>query len=178
MLCMTACPMPPELFAKTCPQLEPLRLTLISLNRAITVHWALPYLEEMLSPEAFKAFEETQVDPAMMQKDTGTFLFLNLETLDPKFRIPPNKRRRVNRNKMRKALLEDVKEHVHWSKRLVNLDTKDVWITAEFQDGYRAAGSIVVGAEGSNSRTRQFLCPDTYRNYEVCMQTWRAPDSV
>lgn len=133
----------------------------------------------MLTPEAFEAFENTQVDPAMGKKDSGTFLFLNLETLDPKFRIPPNKRRRVNRNKMRKVLLEEVKEHVHWSKRLVGIDTRDVWVTAEFEDGYKAAGSILVGAEGSNSRTREFLCPNSFKNYEVCaLQRWEALENV
>ena len=122
----------------------------------------------MLSPEAFEAFEDTQVDPAIGKRDTGTFLFLNAKTLDPKFRIPPNKRRRVSRDKIRTVLLENVKEHVRCSKRLVGIDTRDVWVTAEFEDGYRAAGSIIVGAEGSNSRTREFLCPDSFRNYEVC----------
>jgi 2-polyprenyl-6-methoxyphenol hydroxylase-like FAD-dependent oxidoreductase len=111
-----------------------------------------------------------QVDPEVGRNDTGNFLFINLQTLEPKFKIPPNERRRVNREKLRKVLLEGVKEHVYWSKRLHSIepaaDEKD-GVTAVFEDGTRAAGALIVGAEGSNSRTRKYLRPDAYKNTQL-----------
>lgn len=36
-------------------------------------------------------------------------------------------------------------------------------MTAYFEDGTTAAGTILIGAEGGKSRTREFLCPQTFR---------------
>lgn len=68
---------------------------------------------------------------------------------------------------MRRALLESVKEHVKWSKRLVDIETIEDGVVAMFDDGTEAKGSVLVGAEGSNSKTRQILRPDAYRNYQL-----------
>lgn len=40
-------------------------------------------------------------------------------------------------------------------------------VQAHFTDGSSAQGSIVVGAEGTNSQTRKFLVPDNYRNHQL-----------
>ncbi|OAQ66157.1 FAD dependent oxidoreductase [Pochonia chlamydosporia 170] len=137
---------------------------------AITIHWALPFLVELLDEATIDAVENVQVDPEVGRNDNGNFLFINLETLDSKFRIPPNKRRRVNREKLRKALLQGVANHVHWGKRLSNIelgDGNDGMVQAHFTDGSSAQGSIVVGAEGTNSQTRKFLVPENYRNHQL-----------
>ncbi|KAM3498455.1 hypothetical protein MY10362_008229 [Beauveria mimosiformis] len=136
---------------------------------AITLHWALPFLQELLDDETIKGIDGVQVDPSVGRNDTGNFVFLNLETLEPKFHIPPNYRRRVNREKLRKLLLRDVAAHVRWGKRLDTIDTSrdgDV-VRATFSDGTSADGCLLVGVEGSGSRTRKFLLPDTYQNYQL-----------
>ena len=69
-------------------------------------------MHDMLSAETLDLIDHCQVDPEVGRNDTGNFLFINLETLEPKFRIPPNERRRVNREKLRKVLLKGVEEHV------------------------------------------------------------------
>ncbi|KAJ4155532.1 hypothetical protein LMH87_000772 [Akanthomyces muscarius] len=134
---------------------------------AITLHWALPFLQEMLDEETVKSIDSVQVDPSVGRNDTGNFVFLNLETLEPKFHIPPNYRRRVNREKLRKLLLKDVAEHVRWGKRLESIETTADTARAVFTDGTAAEGSVLVGVEGSNSRTRKFLLPDAYRNHQL-----------
>lgn len=121
----------------------------------------------MLDEETVKSIDGAQVDPSVGRNDTGNFVFLNLETLEPKFHIPPNYRRRVNREKLRKLLLKDVAEHVRWGKRLESIETTADAARAVFADGTVADGSVLVGVEGSNSRTRQFLLPDAYRNHQL-----------
>ena len=107
--------------------------------------------------------EHTQVDPAVGANDTGNFLFLNLATLDVKFRIPPNHRRRVNRERFRQMLLRDerVSSRIRWGKKLSNLAMLDDGnVGATFDDGSETVGQIVVGAEGTKSRTREFVAPE------------------
>ncbi|KHO02086.1 Aromatic-ring hydroxylase-like protein [Metarhizium album ARSEF 1941] len=136
----------------------------------ITIHWALPFLVELLDHATVDAVENVQVDPEVGRNDRGNFLFLNLETLHPKFRIPPNRRRRVNRDKLRKALLQGVADHVRWGKRLNNIELtegENRGVRAHFADGSSVEGSMVIGAEGTNSRTRKFLVPDNYRNHQL-----------
>ncbi|PNP82903.1 hypothetical protein FNYG_03781 [Fusarium nygamai] len=134
---------------------------------AITLHWVLPFLRELLSEEAFKNVESVQVDPEADRQGLGKFVFINLETLEPKFLIPPGDRRRVNREKLRKVLLKSVSDHVNWHKRLASIEERDDGVVAAFEDGSRAEGSLIVGVEGSNSRTRKFLAPESYRNIRL-----------
>ena len=116
-----------------------------------------------------RQIDGVQVDPAVGRNDSGNFLFLNLADCSTKYRIPPSERRRVNREKLRSVLLDGVKDHVHWSKRLVDIQTgpDGTGVEAIFQDGTRASGSLVVGAEGSNSTTRKYLNPSDYRNRQL-----------
>ena len=138
---------------------------------AITLHWVLPHLQKLLEPEVYRALDSIQVDPEVGRNDTGNFLFINLANGEAKFRIPPNGRRRVGREKMRRLLLEGVEEHVRWGKRLVDIGASDESegspVTAAFEDGSRATGSLLVGAEGTNSPTRKFLLPEAYQTYQL-----------
>ncbi|EXJ87763.1 hypothetical protein A1O1_04690 [Capronia coronata CBS 617.96] len=136
---------------------------------AITIHWALPYLKQMLEPEVLEAVDGVQVDPAIGRNDTGNFLFLNLATCETKYRIPPSERRRVNREKLRAVLLKDVEDHVRWSKKLTRVEVGEDGdgVRAHFHDGTSVSGAILVGAEGSNSTVRKFLSPGDYRNRQL-----------
>ncbi|KAM5343638.1 hypothetical protein ACJ41O_012175 [Fusarium nematophilum] len=134
---------------------------------AITLHWVLPFLRELLSDNTFRGVESVQVDPEADRQGLGKFVFINLETLEPKFLIPPGDRRRVNREKLRNVLLEGVSDQVTWSKRLASIEDKDDCVVAIFEDGTQAEGSLLIGAEGSNSRTRKFLSPESYRNIQL-----------
>lgn len=128
---------------------------------AITLHWALPALRELLDGETLDAVDAVQVDPEVGRCDRGNFLFLNLATLETKFRIPPNERRRVNREKLRKAILRGVADRVRWDKRLAHVepDGDGDGVRAVFDDGSVARSRLLVGADGSGSRVRQALVP-------------------
>ncbi|KAM4064571.1 FAD binding domain-containing protein [Hirsutella rhossiliensis] len=136
---------------------------------AITLHWVLPYLRQLLDAATLDAIDAVQVDPDIGRCDRGNFLFLNLATLEAKFRIPPNDRRRVNRERLRKALLRGVAGHVRWGKRLarVELVADGGGVRAVFEDGDEARGRLLVGAEGASSRTREFLVPDAHANHQL-----------
>lgn len=73
----------------------------------------------------------------------------------------------MNREKFRKVLLKEVSDKVHWSRRFVGIEEAEDGIVAVFEDGSRVEGSIIVGAEGSNSRTRQLVAPATYNNTQL-----------
>lgn len=128
----------------------------------------LRYLGEIVDEETLAGIDGVQVDPEVGRNDTGNFMFINLKTQETKFRIPPNVRRRVNREKLRKVLLKGVAEKVQWNKQLVDIDVSGDsgdGVQATFADGSTAEGRMLVGAEGSNSQTRKFLVPDAYQNY-------------
>ncbi|RFU78560.1 fad dependent oxidoreductase [Trichoderma arundinaceum] len=135
---------------------------------AITLHWVLRYLAEIVDEETLAGIDGVQVDPETGRNDKGNFMFINLKTQETKFRIPPNVRRRVNREKLRKVLLKGVAEKVHWNKQLTDVavsDDSSDSVKATFADGTTVEGRMLIGAEGSRSQTRKFLVPDAYQNY-------------
>lgn len=125
----------------------------------------LQYLREIIDEETFAALDDVQVDPETGRNDTGNFIFINLKTKEPKFYIPPNARRRVNREKLRRLLLKNVAENVHWNKQLTDFQVSDNGVKATFADGSAAEGKMLIGAEGSNSQTRKYLVPEDYQNF-------------
>nr|ADO29923.1 hypothetical protein PP101 [Penicillium paxilli] len=133
---------------------------------AITLHWALEYMQEMLPQETLMRIQDVQVDPDVAHNDNGNFLFINLETGEPKYKIPPSRRWRVNREKMRRALLHGIEDHVHWGRRVVdvNLPEDKSKVQLMFADETTVTGRIAIGIEGSRSMVRQILRPDKYDN--------------
>ncbi|KAL4914346.1 hypothetical protein BDW62DRAFT_213561 [Aspergillus aurantiobrunneus] len=144
---------------------------------AITLHWALQYLSSLLPGETLSAIESVQVDPDVAKNDTGNFLFVDLSTGDVKWRIPPNRRWRVNREKLRRALLEGIESDVHWGVKVdgINIDNDRVRVLFSRTDTDGEAnttekkeesppGSLIIGTEGSRSTIRRLLCPTTYLN--------------
>ncbi|OJJ53380.1 hypothetical protein ASPSYDRAFT_162610 [Aspergillus sydowii CBS 593.65] len=128
---------------------------------AITLHWALQYLPTLLPAETLNAIENGQVDPEVAKNDTGNFLFLDLSTGDVKWRIPPNKRWRVNREKLRRALLLGIEEHVEWG---VKVEDVHIATDTDKEDNESVPGNLIIGIEGARSTIREFLCPTTYMN--------------
>lgn len=123
---------------------------------AITIHWALEALRKCLPEGHFKYLENIQVDIDAANQDTGRFMFLNMETLVPKYLIPPSKRMRLNRAMFRYILMQSV--DVRWQKRLVKFDAPDKGdVTVHFDDGTSASSSLVIGCDGSRSKMRQLL---------------------
>jgi 2-polyprenyl-6-methoxyphenol hydroxylase-like FAD-dependent oxidoreductase len=122
----------------------------------------------MLPEDVLARVQDVQVDPEVARKDSGNFLFINLETGEPKFKIPPSRRWRVSREKMRRALMHGIEDRIHWGRRVVGLDLSDSQrAQLLFDDESSAKGTTVVGIEGSRSIVRQILRPDAFNNQHL-----------
>jgi 2-polyprenyl-6-methoxyphenol hydroxylase-like FAD-dependent oxidoreductase len=127
---------------------------------AVSIHWARPALEHCLPPAVFERVKNAQVLPGT--NDIGRFLFLDLATATPKYEIPSAPLLRLNRQWFREVLAEGVE--VQWGKKMQSfVEREDGGVKVEFGDGSRVRGALLVGADGVNSRTRQLLCPDSWR---------------
>ncbi|KAJ6588010.1 FAD binding domain-containing protein [Mycena capillaripes] len=125
----------------------------------ITIHWALSALQQCLPPALFAAVDSVQVDPAQGRSDTGRFMFLDIATTQVLYSIPPAPRRRVSRVRLHRLLAQGLEDHVRWGKAFVGFveDTDGGGVTAEFADGSRERGCMLIGADGSASRVRGLL---------------------
>jgi 2-polyprenyl-6-methoxyphenol hydroxylase-like FAD-dependent oxidoreductase len=121
----------------------------------LTIHWALPHFQYCLPSEIFEKLNEIQVDPEQARSDTGRFLFLDLKTAEPKYVIPPSKRLRIHRGRLRDLLSEEIE--IQWGKNIMSITRTDDAVVAHFEDGTTIEGALLVGADGSSSRTRRML---------------------
>ncbi|KAI0456322.1 FAD/NAD(P)-binding domain-containing protein [Xylaria acuta] len=128
-----------------------------SAGWGITINWALEALESCLPREVFAKIDDVQVDPEQGRQDTGRFLFLDLQTLRPRYIIPPSPRKRVSRSKFRRLLTEGL--DIHWGKSLSSFApyADGDGVTATFTDGTKVHGAMLIATDGSNSKTRSLL---------------------
>ncbi|KAH8685009.1 FAD binding domain-containing protein [Ilyonectria robusta] len=129
-----------------------------SAGWGLSIYWALSTLENCLPPDLFKELDSIQVDPQQSLKDTGRYVFLDLETAEPRYVIPPSFRRRVSRLKLRKLLAKGI--DVRWDKCISGFKHTENGISVFFTDGTEAEGSALVAADGSGSKIRQILMGD------------------
>lgn len=82
-------------------------------------------------------------------------------TSEPRFKIPPTKRRlRLHRQKLRNILADGLL--VNEGKKLVSIEELDDGVRAIFDDGTSAEGTILIGADGNNSNVRRHLLPNDF----------------
>lgn len=70
----------------------------------------------------------------------------------------------VSRSVLHAVLLQELEREgvpVHYSKRLQGIVADETGVTAEFADGSMAEGTILIGADGIHSQTRQIIFPET-----------------
>lgn len=73
----------------------------------LTIHWSLKDFISLLPQYLVDRLPETFVNPeAVEQGDTGNFLLYDLQTGAEKFRVPPNERIRVSRERLRRLLMD------------------------------------------------------------------------
>ncbi len=70
----------------------------------------------------------------------------------------------ISRSVLHASLLSELERQqipIHYSKRLQGIASNATCVTAEFADGSRAEGSILIGGDGIHSQTRRIVLPDT-----------------
>jgi 2-polyprenyl-6-methoxyphenol hydroxylase-like FAD-dependent oxidoreductase len=73
----------------------------------LTIHWALDDFVKLLPQYLVDRLPETFVDPEAVERgETGNFLLYDLQTGEEKYRVPPNKRIRVSRERLRALLMD------------------------------------------------------------------------
>ncbi|KAM0805877.1 hypothetical protein BDR22DRAFT_189473 [Usnea florida] len=137
----------------------------------LTIHWALDTLLALLPAHIVDRLPEAYVDPEASKKgENDDFLFFDLRSGEARWKVPPNKRIRVSRERLRALLLEGL--DIQWSKALTSFTTSDAEssITAHFSDSTSATGALLIGADGFHSQTRLALLnyePDRAANQEI-----------
>ncbi|KAI4178212.1 MAG: hypothetical protein LQ346_007525 [Caloplaca aetnensis] len=123
----------------------------------LTIHWSLDTFISLLPQHLVDRLPETYVDPeASKRGENGNFLFFDLRSGETRWKVPPNKRIRVSRERLRALLLEGL--DVQWSRTLDVISTPTSGtVTAHFTDSTSATGTLLVGADGSRSRVRSYL---------------------
>lgn len=123
----------------------------------LTIHWSLDIFISLLPQNIVDKLPETYVDPEASQRgENGNFLFFDLRSGETRWKVPPNKRIRVSRERLRALLLEGL--DVEWSRTLDSISTPATnAVTAHFTDGTSATGTLLIGADGSRSRVRSLL---------------------
>ncbi|RAL06913.1 FAD-dependent oxidoreductase [Aspergillus homomorphus CBS 101889] len=125
----------------------------------LTLHWALPALRELLPEHLVARLPETYVNKAAAARgDTGHFQFFELQTGSALYSVPAAERIRVSRVRLRQLLATDLT--IQWNKTLQNIDSTSGSVTAYFHDGTSYTGCILIGCDGSRSRTREILYPE------------------
>ena len=127
---------------------------------SLTIHWALQQLYDVLPEELSARIFSCVGNPAAIENgQMGSFTYLNLRTGHPLHRtsVPPGwKGARMSRVKFLKLLMTGL--HVEYSKRLSEIILPDDdTVCAQFEDGQKVTGDLLVGADGSRSVVRRFL---------------------
>jgi 2-polyprenyl-6-methoxyphenol hydroxylase-like FAD-dependent oxidoreductase len=65
----------------------------------------------------------------------------------------------VDRQTLRQALLSGIEKHVHFGKTFAGYEERPDEVIAQFADGSSARGSILIGADGTNSLVRRQRLP-------------------
>lgn len=73
----------------------------------LTIHWSLDTFISLLPQHLVDRLSEAYVDPeASKRGENGNFLFFDLSSGETRWKVPPNKRIRVSRERLRALLLE------------------------------------------------------------------------
>lgn len=75
----------------------------------LTIHWSLDAFLRLLPQHLVDRLPETYVDPdAVARGENGNFLLFDLRTGETKWKVPPAKRLRVSRERLRRLLMDGI----------------------------------------------------------------------
>lgn len=92
-----------------------------SAGWGLTIHWALPTFLDLLPQEVQERLPDTYVNQEAVNKgEIGNFAFYDLGSGEARWKVPPNKRIRVSRERLRQLLMTgvDVKVDMYFTMSL------------------------------------------------------------
>lgn len=117
------------------------------------LHWGQEYMQRCVPADIWARRSEMYVDPFDDYESHSGCLIWNGKTGEEIKQLASTKGVvRVSRRKIRMLLSEGLA--IEYSKKLVNISTGGLHVTAFFEDGTSATGSLLVGCDGGRSRTR------------------------
>jgi 2-polyprenyl-6-methoxyphenol hydroxylase-like FAD-dependent oxidoreductase len=121
------------------------------------LHWGAPVLKSLLPEGWWERIQSVQVDPNVPTKEEDTLKWLRGDNGDLVAAITFGPFYRLRRSKLRDLLAQGA--DLQYDKRLENVSyaADGQSVTAHFTDGTTATGSMLVGADGARSSTRQIL---------------------
>ena len=85
----------------------------------LTIHWSLDTFLSLLPQSIIDKLPEVYVDPEASKKgENGNFLFFDLRSGETRWQVPPSKRIRVSRERLRALLLEGLDVQVSHANAL------------------------------------------------------------
>jgi 2-polyprenyl-6-methoxyphenol hydroxylase-like FAD-dependent oxidoreductase len=121
------------------------------------LHWGAPVLKSLMPDGWWDKIQSIQVDPHVPTKELDTLKWLKGDTGETMAAFTFGPFYRLRRSKLRDLLAQGL--DIQYEKRLINITYSDDGssVTAHFDDGTNATGSILVGADGARSSTRNLL---------------------
>ncbi|KAJ4371964.1 hypothetical protein N0V83_003737 [Neocucurbitaria cava] len=121
------------------------------------LHWGAPVLKSLMPDGWWDRIQSVQVDPHVPTKEEDTLTWLQGDTGEVMAAFTFGPFYRLRRSKLRDLLSEGL--DIEYDKRLENITYAEDGqsVTAHFADGTTATGSMLVGADGARSSTRQVL---------------------
>jgi 2-polyprenyl-6-methoxyphenol hydroxylase-like FAD-dependent oxidoreductase len=121
------------------------------------MHWGAPALKSLMPDDWWGRIQSLQVDPHVPTKEQDTLTWLRGDTGETMAAFTFGPFFRLRRSKLRDLLSEGL--NIKYNKRLVDVTYAEdrLSVTAHFADGSSTTGSMLVGADGARSATRNIL---------------------
>lgn len=132
---------------------------------AITIHWAMETLLDLIPEELQKEIFDAQVRRDFHGDDTGNFKYIDASNGETIVSIPPSHRLRVRREQIRRTLLKGI--DVQWDCKLLEIKETDTGVKVTCGNGKVFEGDVLLGCDGLNSATRKILCGDEGKLYQL-----------
>ncbi|CAP65149.1 uncharacterized protein PODANS_5_7210, partial [Podospora anserina S mat+] len=119
------------------------------------IYWAQSRLEECLPPNLHHLVKSTQTDPNYEPSVDEKLNIFNGHTGEMMNSLPAPYSMRIRRRPWLELLTTGI--DVRYGKRLSSVSVTDISMTIAFEDGTSETGTLLIGAEGAHSPTREFL---------------------
>ncbi|KAF2436516.1 putative monooxygenase [Tothia fuscella] len=121
------------------------------------LHWGAAVLRGLLPDTAWERLQSVQVDPNVPTKVLDSMYFLNSQTGERIGAAEIDNFYRLKRSKLRALLAENL--GIRFEKKLAAIEysADRTTVTAKFEDGSSETGTMIVGADGARSVTRNLI---------------------